>query len=238
MVDAFHVLHPDGDVLLNLRYPDAAFAFWDEQPPEPDKLDSPRGERQLLTEGYASEVATPSHPESRSLTDDDVVLLEKPAEVQVQMRVSSSHLTLASPYFKRVIRGDWKEGHSIRSDGRLHLSLLDWDPDAVLILMNIIHGHTRSVPRSVSLEMLAKIAVLLDYYQCFEVAEVFTEMWLNRLEEELPATYSRDLILWIWISWVFRRPERFKVGTVTALKQCRGPIQTLGLPIPTSIVGR
>lgn len=39
----------------------------------------------------------------------------------------------------------------------------DWDADALLILMHIMHGQTRRVPRSVSLELLAKIAVLPDH---------------------------------------------------------------------------
>ena len=103
--------------------------------------------------------------------------------------------------------------------------------------MNIIHGHTRKVPRSVSLEILAKFAVLVDYYECFEAVEVFTDMWINELKEDLPKTYSRDLILWIWISWVFRQAEQFTATTGIALKQSRGPIQTLGLPIPERIVG-
>jgi hypothetical protein len=154
------------------------------------------------------------------------------------MRVSSSHLALASPYFKRMLRGGWKEGHTLRSDGGVHLDVKEWDHEALLILMNIIHGHTRKVPRLVSLEVLAKIAVLVDYYECVEVVEVFSDMWINQLEKQPPRIYSRDLILWICISWVFRLSKQFTVATRIALKQSRGPIQTLGLPIPGGVVGR
>jgi hypothetical protein len=41
-----------------------------------------------------------------------------------------------------------------------------WDAEAVQILMDIIHGRTRSVLKAPSLEMLAKIAVLVGYYEC------------------------------------------------------------------------
>jgi hypothetical protein len=45
--------------------------------------------------------------------------------------------------------------------------------------------------------MLAKLAILLDYYKCAEVTEIISKTWLNNLRENLPDTYSRDLILWI-----------------------------------------
>ncbi|KAL1969127.1 hypothetical protein VTN77DRAFT_381 [Rasamsonia byssochlamydoides] len=153
------------------------------------------------------------------------------------MRVSSSHLTLSCLHFKKMLQGNWREKHTLLSDGRVSIPVEDW-PDAMLILMNIIHGHTRKVPRTVSLEMLAKVAVLVDYYQCFEVVEVFSEMWINQLKGDLPKTYSRDVILWICISRVFLQPELFQESTTIALRQSQGPIQTLGLPISGKIVDR
>ncbi|CAJ2508725.1 Uu.00g137510.m01.CDS01 [Anthostomella pinea] len=42
----------------------------------------------------------------------------------------------------------------------------DWDANALSILMYVIHGRHRGVPRSASLELLTKIAVLVDYYKC------------------------------------------------------------------------
>jgi hypothetical protein len=102
--------------------------------------------------------------------------------------------------------------------------------------MNIIHGRTRKIPRWVSLETLAKIAVLVDYYECLEVVEVFSEIWITQLKKDLPKMYAGDLILWMWISWVFRQPEEFNMTTSIAMKQSQDPIQTLGLPIPEIIV--
>lgn len=139
------------------------------------------------------------------------VYYSQSTEFQVRMRVSSSHLSLASPHFR------------LRSDRCLSLSLEDWDADALLILMNVIHGQTRQIPRSISLEVLAKLAIILDYCDCVEVTEIVSEMWLNNLKENLPEIYSRDLILWIWVSWIFRQEETFKVATAIALKQSRGP---------------
>lgn len=154
----------------------------------------------------------------------------------MRMQVSSRHLILASTYFKLMFQNDWKETCS--ANGLFEIVMENWDSDAMLILMNIIHGHTRNVKRTVSLEILAKLAVLVDYFQCAEVVELFSQIWIIQLKKNLPTTYSRDLILWICISWVFRQPYEFKAATCTALTQSRGPIPTLGLPIPEIIVGK
>jgi hypothetical protein len=42
-----------------------------------------------------------------AFSDATLIALAEPEQVGVQMRVSSSHLTLASPYFKRMPKGDW-----------------------------------------------------------------------------------------------------------------------------------
>jgi hypothetical protein len=157
---------------------------------------------------------------------------------EIRVRVSSRHLTLASPYFKRMLKGDWKEGCTLTADGCVSVRVMDCDPESLMIIMNIIHGHTRKVPRSVSLDMLTKIAVLIDYYECAEAVELFTDTWIDYLKGPLPTTYGRSLILWTCISWVFRKSALFKTVTTVAQMQSYEPIQTLGLPIPQSIVGK
>lgn len=42
---------------------------------------------------------------------------------KVRMRVSSSHLQLASPYFKRMFRSGWLEGDALRVEGRVEIRL-------------------------------------------------------------------------------------------------------------------
>jgi hypothetical protein len=164
--------------------------------------------------------------------------LSEPSEVQ--MRVSSRHLILASPYFKAALDGPWREAASVSADCCRYIYADDWDPQAFLILMHIIHGRNRQVPRLVSLELLAKIAVLVDYYECHEAVEVFAALWLREMksESQLPTQVSRELVLWLCISWVFGDVDVFTSVTSTALQQSRGPLATLGLPIPERIIGK
>ncbi|KAK9775074.1 hypothetical protein SCAR479_08348 [Seiridium cardinale] len=154
---------------------------------------------------------------------------------KIRMKLSSKHLVLASNYFRKMFVGPWKE--SITSSGKCHtVDATGWDTEAMLILMNIIHGRARKVPRSIDLEMLAKIATLVDYYDCHEVVILYAECWIRELDTELPNDYGRDLVLWLWISWVFGREIIFETMTRIAALECRGPLQTLGLPIPQHIV--
>jgi hypothetical protein len=119
--------------------------------------------------------------------------------VEVRLQLSSKHLTLASTYFRKMFRGPWTESRT--SSGLPYpRDASEWDSDAILILMNIIHGRVRSVPRSIELEMLAKIAVLVDYYDCHEVVELISECWIQKLSCNLPKEYCRDLILWLTVS--------------------------------------
>jgi hypothetical protein len=153
-------------------------------------------------------------------------------------RVSSSHLILASPYFKAALSGPWREATSISVDRFRYIHANDWDPEALLVLMHIIHGRNRHVPRLISVELLAKIAVLVDYYHCYEAVEVFADIWVRELRNQLPAQVGRELVLWLCVSWIFGHTEVFASVTSIALQQSQEPLPTLGLPIPEQIVGK
>ncbi|RHZ59253.1 uncharacterized protein CDV56_105070 [Aspergillus thermomutatus] len=153
----------------------------------------------------------------------------------VRMRVSSRHLALASPVFKRMFSGDWNEAHEIRSEGATEIIMDIWDLDAMLIVMNIVHGYAPKVPRKVDLDTLAKIAVIIDYYQCPGVVEVFAEMWVNQLKGDMPQTVGNAVIQWICIAWVFRKPAEFLAATRVTLVESCGIMQTYDLPVPIKV---
>ena len=129
------------------------------------------------------------------------------------------------------------ESTTLRSEGRVDFPMQDEDPDAMLIIMHIIHGRTHQVPRSVSLDLLTKIATSVDYLECLDLIEPFADGWINALKKGAAATYSKALIQWLCVSLIFRKENLFAALTRTAIRQAKGPIQTLGLPIRDSIVG-
>ncbi|PGH10547.1 hypothetical protein AJ80_07493 [Polytolypa hystricis UAMH7299] len=151
-------------------------------------------------------------------------------DLKARIRVSSKHLKLASAYFRRQLEGDWRESHDLKSKGFVEIPVLG-DFHAIVILMNVIHGYTRKVPRSVDLNMLTNMAILVDYYEFHEAVEVLTEMWIGNLEQSLPTTYSPDLVKWVSISFVFRKKDIFQKMTTIAQRHAKSAIQTLNLPI-------
>jgi len=136
---------------------------------------------------------------------------------------------------------NFEEGQRLRIEGSTDIALGDDDPDAFEILLNIIHGLTRKVPRRVSLEMLTKLAVLVNYYQMHEVVELFSDTWIDNLAREgLPLSYCPEAICWLLITWVFHKPREFReVSRVIEL----GCDETLeddfdeSVPIPPPILG-
>jgi hypothetical protein len=111
---------------------------------------------------------------------------------------------LASPRLRKTFSGAWKETADRDGDGLLTWHIADlFDPDAFIIVMNVIHGLNRQIPLAVHIELLAKIAVVTDYLQCHESMEVLSNLWIDSLRASLPNSYCRELIFWIMASSIF-----------------------------------
>jgi BTB/POZ domain len=159
----------------------------------------------------------------------------------VHMRVSSKHLILASPTFRSMLGPNFEEGQRLRIEGSTDIALGDDDPDAFEILLNIIHGLTRRVPRTVSLDMLTKLAILVNYYQMHEVVELFSDTWIDNLAGEgLPLSYCPEAISWLLITWVFHKPLEFREVSRVIELGCNETLEDdfdESLPIPPPVLG-
>lgn len=169
-----------------------------------------------------------------SITDASTDVEVNDAEGSIRYYVSSRHLILGSSYFRRALSdGKWAESEREKQDKLFHIRAKDSRSDVFLILLNIFHLQNRKVPRKISLDNLAEIAVLVDYYECAEAIEVFSNIWIEDLKvtAPIPHTYCRDLILWICVSRVFGLADQFKNATRVAITQCSGPMNNLDLPL-------
>jgi BTB/POZ domain len=160
----------------------------------------------------------------------------------IQMRVSSGHLILVSPVFKRLLKGGFAECHTLTSAGTAEISLPDDDPQAMQILLNIIHGHTRKVPREIKFDTLTQISILIDKYCLHEVVEVFTDIWFDKLKCEIPEWFSEEKSMpWLCVSWVLRKADYFERITRVAMRESEGHLEVamkIPLPIPESILSQ
>lgn len=225
-------LDPQGDVVLVLRNPDAPFAVWDETYGIPD------------LQPESSSQSTISVLSQTEFADAQSTFADSPpkspsaqAPSDVRFLLSSRHLILASEYFYLALQGPWKEGNTTSSDSRRYVYTDDWDTKALHILMQVIHGRNNGVPKLLDLELLAKIAVLVDYYKCHEAVKICSDMWIEKLTDPLPTSCNRELVLWHLIASVFEQRNLFKDITKVALQHGLGPFPTLGLPI-IDVAGR
>lgn len=256
---------PDADTLLIVPHPTEPFAPWDpdEQhlqqasstsisPPATSTNSSPtttghdadayssvyagilRGTARP-TNIYARIASSPSPPPSSS---------PKPRP-ETRIKVSSRHLSLASRHFRDRFRHLDRVDDAASDDGRVHVTLpgAGHDPAAVILVMDILHGRGRKVPRAVGLETLARVAVIVDTLRCLEVVEVYAERWFEALllpgSGAVPAVegeYGRDLVLWLYASYVFRRADVFQRVTRTAVLRSDGPVRSLGLNLREGII--
>lgn len=259
----FHKIAAHGNVTLVAKRPQKAFAIWDPAEDYPRLLDTAGNESTLLTRPEALELSCNNSEERvlkstigsafvdvhgpececESRSDHEDSSKVEPGNgaqtAEVRFQVSSAHLIQASRYFEAMLTNNaWMEKERLQTEGSIRLSVDDdWDPDALLIVMNIVHGNNGAVVRSVSLETLAKIAVIVDFYGCHESMEVFVEIWIQDLEGPLSKAYDRDLLLKMCVSSVFQKRSTLEsLGRVAAF-HIRGPIRTLGLPISSFIIG-
>lgn len=162
-----------------------------------------------------------------------------PSQTGLRIKVSSKHLALASRVFRTKLQSGRARAAARQSDGRVHVQLAEgFDARAVSMVMNAVHGRGSRVPRSVDLETLARIALVVDRFQLLDAVDVYAERWISGLETTalLPDAPGRDLSLWIYIGHVFRRAETFRAATKLAAVQSPGPIRTFGLPIRDKII--
>lgn len=222
MESTIHKVDPNGDTLLILKNPNAPFAAGDENV-WPNVLPKYRTEKMRKNERELMQLADEQ--------PDD----ENTREVYFQL--SSKHLALASEYFRGLMANNWKEASSSR-DFACSVTAQDWDEAALLMVMNIIHCKTREIPPKVNPEMAAKMAVIVDYYQCSGAVGFYADIWTKNFEKDtLADTYGRKLLLKLFISCVFSNASEFRKLTAIIIRESRGPIHSLGLPFPQDIVG-
>ena len=157
-----------------------------------------------------------------------------------RVRVSSKHLMLASSIFKAMLGNGFREGADLSLSGELKLPLPEDDPIALVILLDVIHGRLKRVPRQLDLGLLTKVSILVDKYQLHEAVELIAEVWIDSLKTSIPRSYSQDLVPWICITWVFNRPDEFRSLTEIAERETVSLFEELvaeWLPIPSSVAG-
>ncbi|KAK3938711.1 hypothetical protein QBC46DRAFT_264893 [Diplogelasinospora grovesii] len=212
-----YIMDPSGDVILTLNNPNAPIAasvLFNEDKPQ--------------VRGPGGDWEPPPQP-SRSWT----------------FRLSSRHLIVASPVFKAALSGGvWKEGiASSDGDGSgafFRIDTRDWDVDALVLVMSVIHGRNWRVPLEISFKTLVNVALVVDYYQVAEALRLASSLWMYRPLKS-PESLGSEALLWVCVGWAFRDDAVFNHATRAVVFTSLRDIDdagTLQLPIPSAVIGK
>ncbi|KAF4209119.1 hypothetical protein CNMCM8927_007486 [Aspergillus lentulus] len=173
MTGAHHILDPDGDLVLVFSVTNRQTVILNGNiAQEPSKQ---------VTAADSQTSGSSNQPAAAEQIGQQETSKDANEDQQVHVRVSSKHLALASPVFRRMLSGPWQEAQNLAAGDRSEIETECWNVGAMLILMNIIHGRGPKVPREITLNALAEIAVLVVYYECYEAVDVMAEIWMDKL---------------------------------------------------------
>ncbi|EFW23228.1 hypothetical protein D8B26_006732 [Coccidioides posadasii str. Silveira] len=230
----YYEIDPDGDVLLLLRTAKQEDESSEDRESANDEPKAETPNERMETEKRETECSGDAKSADEKTKAESPTESVESSDIDIRMRLSSKHLILASRYFQRMLGGDWKEGCILRDGRQLEVTEEGWKSGPFLILMNIIHGRTKKVPRTVTIDVLTEIASLVDYYECLEVVEIMAEIWTSKIT--IPHVTLKDIAQCIWLSYTFRWESKFKTWTKRAILTLEGPFYTQGLPIPDRIL--
>jgi hypothetical protein len=237
-------LDPEADALLVLQRPNL-------QQVHAIKEQDVRHKEEKAEPSPTASPQTKGKKKSKTPTDLDKITSLQPYQEngnpnEIEFRVSTKHLCIASPVFNKMIKGSFQESQP-NDKGFLELRASDWNTRALLVLLDIIHGHHRQVPRKLDLDTIAQIGFLVDYYDCLEIVQVFFDHWdvhlhdwwkygwLN-VDQTSITSFGEAESLFLFIALTFQSPVVFKNLTVSAILRTAGLIET-HLPIPSQILG-
>ncbi|KAL2849037.1 hypothetical protein BJX68DRAFT_267379 [Aspergillus pseudodeflectus] len=197
---------------------------------------TPEGDAILVVKNHNAPFApcpSPSSTKSAAPGESANAIDNKNPSQEVRIRVSSAHLKLASPVFKKALSGEWKEAATLKDSGSVEIETSEWDVDALLLLMRIFHCQLSDLPKKLDIERLAKLLVLVDYYECQSLLGFITEKWPT-------CVYSfqdvRQGMIMFWVAWTIEHTTAFSHYASEIIHHADRPITSLGLPFPSKII--
>ncbi|KAL9571890.1 hypothetical protein ACKAV7_003879 [Fusarium commune] len=164
-------------------------------------------------------------------TNESLTFIEK------HFLCSQKHLTLASRRASKLFSSAFKEA-SKQDDGLYHWNFGDvFDVQAFEVVLKIIHGKTRGVPQNAELDLLSKIASIVDDLECYDALSFCTERWLSSYGKlyTLPEGMDKKLAQLILVSFVFGNKYIFRRCIQRAARYTCEGMPTFDLPIRADI---
>lgn len=226
-----HILDPCGDVVLTLEW----FLY-----PEEEQLPTPETEERASVTHKPTTSQTWSPKRVKWKDRGETQESDAPKRQCTTFRLSSHHLIRSSPAFKALLTGDpeWA-----RRNRKLLIEAEQfYDPEAMKVVLDVVHSRSRQIPKTVSLELLAKISKIVSSYAIHEAMELVAPAWVEHLlkntdyisKETCPA--EREVEQWISVAYVFNNPAAFMLITQLVMQHGRGQMFPNAKDMVTSAV--
>lgn len=140
-------------------------------------------------------------------------------------------------------------GETIHHDGLRHVHIDGClDPDALELVLNIIHGRTSLVARELDLEYMAKVAVVVDDLDVYDTVSFCVDHWIRHLPtsscgmrnegNNIAKDMERNMILLLLVSVVFKHRDLLGVAAWNIIFSSKGSIPTQGLPLNQGYISK
>ncbi|EXK78039.1 hypothetical protein FOQG_17269 [Fusarium oxysporum f. sp. raphani 54005] len=182
------------------------------------------------------------HPDSTNSTEpaEPASTPDSPEFIEKHFLCSKKHLTLASRRASKLFSSAFKEA-SKQYDGLYHWNFGEvFDAQAFELVLKIIHGKTRGLPQNAELDLLSRIASIVDDLECHDALSFFTERWLSSYGwlYTVPQRMDKTLAQLILVSFVFEDANLFQKCTQRAARYTSEDMPTFDLPIRADIPSR
>ena len=129
-------------------------------------------------------------------TDGDVWLVTR----LQRFRVSSTAVGMVCRPWEAMMKWPFaQEGHGSNKEPR-EIEMLDDDPSALEIILNIAHLRFEAVPQSLGFEQLLSLATLTDKYQATRVLRPWISLWMMDISRFVGKPGYEECA---WIAWEF-----------------------------------
>ncbi|ENH66295.1 hypothetical protein FOC1_g10001937, partial [Fusarium oxysporum f. sp. cubense race 1] len=185
-------------------------------------------------------LATKQDPPPSKEPTEPAGTTESPIFIEKHFLCSQKHLTLASRRASKLFSSAFKEA-SKQDDGLYHWNFGDvFDVQAFEVVLKIIHGKPRGVPKIAELDLLSKIACIVDDLECYDALSFCTDIWLwsHGAFCKLPETMDKTLAQLILVSFVFANKDIFQRCIQRAVRYTCEGMPTFDLPIRADIPRR
>jgi hypothetical protein len=161
------------------------------------------------------------HPEADAIL---AVHGDSMSDIRKKFLVSSAVLSVASDYFKALLRSDFKEGLETRRGDCPTILMGEDDPEAMEIILSLLHYQKFEVYDRLDPETLAAVALHSDKYDCTRALRPWTLQWFRNVTG---TSNADELGFFLVAAYFFHSSEHFKEISARAVRQAKADLESV-----------